>query len=149
MTVLMDWKFGLGRKPYPEGAMPGDDLPPGMPEGYAPGSEEAVEEEGWRKTQKGRLIDKMQSKYPGDSFNETLAGSKYMDDSLRRTKNVKSQKQMEEEVGALVSEYTAMVSGEDTTSGKKRMTKCGGGGCIMRCMRRECGGGLSTLCKGG
>ena len=102
MTVLMDWKFGLGRKPYPEGAMPGDDLPMGMPEGYAQGSEEAVENEGWRKTQKGRLIDKMQSKYPGDSFNETLAGSKYLDDSMRRSKNPKALKQMADEA-ALVA----------------------------------------------
>ena len=33
-TVLMDWKFGLGKKPYPEGARPGEELPPGMPEDW-------------------------------------------------------------------------------------------------------------------
>ena len=116
MTVLMDWKFGLGRKPYPEGAMPGDDLPMGMPEGYAQGSEEAVENEGWRKTQKGRLIDKMQSKYPGDSFNETLAGSKYLDDSMRRSKNPKALKQMADEA-ALVAMLDAHEAKQKAAAG--------------------------------
>ena len=97
-TVLMDWKFGLGKKPYPEGARPGEELPPGMPEGYAEGAPEGVEDEGWRKTQKARLIDKMHSKFPGEEWNQTLVGSKYLDDTMRRTgPGARTVQQMEEE----------------------------------------------------
>ena len=83
-TVLMDWKFGLGVRPHPEGAAPGEDVPPGFPRGYEAEDPAGVPGEGWRATQKDRLIDKVLGKNPGATFNTTLLGSRSLDDSLRR-----------------------------------------------------------------
>ena len=102
-TVLMDWKFGLGKEPYPAGAKPGEELPAGHPEGYADGAAEGVDGEGWRTTQKGRIIDKMHAKYPGEGWNQTLVGSKYLDDTLRRPGKADVKSQLEEEEAAMVA----------------------------------------------
>jgi len=82
-TVLMDWKFGLGIKPHPQGAQPGEEVPPGFPRGYEEEDPAAVQEEGWRVTQKSRLIDNVQERYPEETFNATLVGSKALEDTLR------------------------------------------------------------------
>lgn len=86
VTVLKDHKFGLGTTPYPPGAAPGADVPPGFPRGYEKDDTAGVDGEGWRVSQKDRRVEKMSMKYPYESFNSTLVGSKF----LGETRSIKN-----------------------------------------------------------
>ena len=85
VTVLKDHSFGLGKTPYPPGASPGKEVPPGFPRGYEKEDPAGVEGEGWRLTQKDRRIEKMSGMYPDETFNNTLVGSK----SMGETRSIK------------------------------------------------------------